>query len=50
MPRVTENELVKRLMWTGLMAGVGALATIVANRIAAMIWERVMGEEPPDVT
>jgi hypothetical protein len=50
MPQVTENELVKRLMWTGLMAGVGALATIAANRIAAVIWERVMGEEPPDVT
>jgi hypothetical protein len=50
MPPVTENELVKRLLWTGLMAGVGALATIAANRVAAMIWERVMGEEPPDVT
>jgi hypothetical protein len=47
---VVQNELVKRLMWTGLMAGVGALSTIVANRIAATIWERVMGEEPPDIT
>jgi hypothetical protein len=50
MSRVTENELVKRLLWTGLMAGVGALATVAANRIAAVIWERVMGEEPPDIT
>ena len=32
------------------MAGVGALSTIVANRVAAVIWERVTGEEPPDVT
>ena len=47
---MTQNELVKRLMWTGLMAAVGALSTLVANRVAAMIWERVMGEEPPDVT
>jgi hypothetical protein len=45
-----QSELAKRLMWTGLVAGVGALSTIVANRIAATIWERVMGEEPPDIT
>jgi len=47
---VTQNELVKRLLWTGLVAGVGAVSTIVANRVAAVIWERVMGEEPPDIT
>ena len=47
---MTENQLVKRLLWTGLVAGVGALATLVANRVAATIWERVMGEEPPDFT
>ncbi len=45
-----ENELVKRLMWTGLVAGMGALSTILANRVAAAIWERVTGEEPPDLT
>ena len=50
MPRVPDNELVKRLLWTGLVAGVGALATIAANRVAALVWERVMGEEPPDIT
>jgi hypothetical protein len=50
MRPVRENALVKRLLWTGLMAGVGALSTIVANRVAAQIWERVMGEEPPDIT
>jgi hypothetical protein len=43
-----DNDLVKRLMWSGLLAGVGALSTIVANRIAAAIWERVFDEEPPD--
>lgn len=50
MPRVMENELVKRLLWSGLLAGVGALATIAANRIAGMVWERVTGEDPPDIT
>ncbi len=47
---MVRNELVKRLMWTGLVAGVGALSTIMANRVAAVVWERVMGEEPPDIT
>jgi hypothetical protein len=47
-PRSMDNDLVKRLMWSGLLAGVGALSTIVANRIATAIWERVFDEEPPD--
>lgn len=43
-----ENDLVKRLMWSGLLAGIGALSTIVANRLAAAIWVRVFDEEPPE--
>ena len=43
-----ENDLVKRLMWSGLLAGVGALTTIVANRVATEIWTRVFHEDPPD--
>ena len=43
-----QNDLVKRLAWTGLLAGVGALSSVVANRIATVIWERVTGEEPPE--
>jgi hypothetical protein len=35
-------------MWSGLMAGLGALATIAANRIAARIWRRVFDEDPPE--
>ena len=47
-PLSMSNDLVKRLAWSGLLAGVGALTTIVANRIAAAIWTRVTGEEPPE--
>jgi hypothetical protein len=43
-----ENDLVKRLVWSGLLAGVGALTTIVANRIATAIWIRVFDEDPPE--
>jgi hypothetical protein len=42
-----DNEIVKRLVWGGLLAGIGALSTIVANRIATEIWVRVFDEEPP---
>ncbi|HLH65497.1 MAG TPA: hypothetical protein VKV27_07325 [Solirubrobacteraceae bacterium] len=43
-----ESQLVKRLLWSGMMAGVSALATLVSTRVAAMIWTRVFGEEPPE--
>lgn len=43
-----QNEMVKRLAWSGLLAGIGALTTIVANKIATAIWVRVFDEDPPD--
>ena len=46
-PAPMDNDIVKRLMWSGLLAGVGALTTIVANRIATEIWLRVFKEDPP---
>jgi hypothetical protein len=45
---VTDNDLVKRLMWSGLIAALGAGATIVTQRLATVIWERAFDEEPPD--
>jgi hypothetical protein len=45
---MTESPLIKRLLWSGLLAGTGALATLVSARIASMIWMRVFGEEPPE--
>ena len=42
------NDLTKRLMWSGLLAGVGALSTIVANRIATFIWVKIFDEDPPE--
>ena len=43
-----DNDLVKRLMWTGLLAGTGAVVSIVANRLATIIWVRLFDEDPPD--
>ena len=43
-----DNDLAKRLMWTGLLAGTGAVVSIVANRLATIIWVRLFDEDPPD--
>jgi hypothetical protein len=45
---MTESPLVKRLLWSGIVAGIGALASLVSTRLAALIWMRVFGEEPPE--
>ncbi len=45
---MTDNDMVKRLAWAGLVAGVGALASIVTTRIASMIYRRIFGEDPPE--
>jgi hypothetical protein len=43
-----ENDMVKRLVWSGLVAGLGALASIATTRLAATIWRRAFGEDPPE--
>ena len=48
MPPMSESPLVKRLIWSGLLAGTGALATLASTRIAILIWTRVFGEDPPE--
>jgi hypothetical protein len=45
---MTDNEMVKRLMWSGLLAGLGALASIATSKVAAVIWRRAFGEDPPE--
>jgi hypothetical protein len=45
---MTDNEIVRRLMWSGLIAGLGALATVVTTKLATLIWVRVFGEDPPE--
>jgi len=43
-----ESDLIKRLMWSGLLAGLGALSSLIAQRTAAVVWRRMFGEEPPE--
>ena len=43
-----DNDLVKRLVWSGLLAGFGAVATMITSRLAAVVYERIYGEDPPE--
>lgn len=39
--------MLRKALWTGLYAGLGAAATIAARRAASKIWRIGTGEEPP---
>ena len=43
-----QSDLAKRLMWSGLLAGIGALASVATQKLATVIWVRAFGEEPPE--
>ena len=43
-----DNDLVKRLAWSGLLAGFGAVATMITTRVAAIVYRRMFGEDPPE--
>lgn len=40
--------MVKRLVWSGLLAASGAAASIVATRLAAIVFRRIYNEDPPE--
>lgn len=43
-----ENELIKKMMWSGLLTAIGALASIFTQRAASAVWRRLFDEEPPE--
>jgi hypothetical protein len=42
-----ESDILRRLIWAGLLATTGALASVLANRAANAIWVRIFKEDPP---
>jgi hypothetical protein len=38
----------KRLVWSGLLAGFGAVASIASTRIASVVFRRIFDEDPPE--
>ena len=43
-----DSDVVKRLMWSGLVACVTAVSSALAHRAAARVWRRLFDEEPPE--
>lgn len=43
-----ENDIVRRLLWAGLLAATGALASVAAHKASSAIWYRLFNEEPPE--
>jgi hypothetical protein len=38
----------KRLVWSGLLAGFGAIASIASTRVAGVVFRRIFDEDPPE--
>jgi hypothetical protein len=43
-----DNEIVRRLAWSGILAATGAAASILATRVAALVYRRIFDEDPPE--
>jgi len=39
--------MLRKLFWTGLYAGLAAVASLAARRVASKIWRITTGEAPP---
>ena len=43
-----DNDITKRLVWSGLLAGFGAIASMLTARAAAVVFRRIFDEDPPE--
>jgi hypothetical protein len=39
--------MLRKAMWTGLYAGLSAVAALATRRLATRIWRIATGEDPP---
>ena len=39
--------MLRKALWSGLYAGIGAAATLASRKTASSIWRLATGEEPP---
>jgi hypothetical protein len=47
LPFGTNRSMLRKGLWTGLYAGLGAAATMAARVFASRIWRLTTGEDPP---
>jgi len=43
-----EHDLVRRVAWSAMLTAFGALASLLATRVAAVAYRRVFNEDPPE--
>lgn len=48
MDEDVDNELVRKLIWSGMVTASTALAGLVAARLAGVAYRRIFNEEPPE--
>jgi hypothetical protein len=45
---MSDNDMVKRVVWSGLLAAIGALASLATTRVAAVVYRKLYDEDPPE--
>jgi hypothetical protein len=43
-----DTDITRKLVWSGLLAATGALASIAAAKLAAILYRRIYDEDPPE--
>ena len=42
------HDITKKLVWSGILAATGAVASIVAARVSTTLYRRIYDEDPPE--
>jgi hypothetical protein len=43
-----DNEMVRKLIWSAMLAASGAIASIAATKASAILYRRIFEEDPPE--
>jgi hypothetical protein len=43
-----DNDIVRKLIWSGMVTASSALASLLAARLAAVAYRRIFNEDPPE--
>ena len=43
-----DNEIVRKLIWSGMLTASSAVASLLAARATGMLYRRIFNEDPPE--
>jgi len=43
-----DNDIVRKLTWSAMLTVSGAIASLIATRLAAVAYRRFFNEDPPE--